>query len=85
MGPEAIPKLSAVLQENADRQRRFYAVYCIANIGGPSAVSSLNESLVSETDKCVRHLMRVSLESLNSEGEISDRDKWLAGGMCDDK
>jgi hypothetical protein len=83
MGPIAIPKLEAVLKGNPDPDMRFSAVFCIATIGGPSAVRSLREALPGESERCVSRFIRVSLDSFNSEGQIIDRGKWFPGGLCD--
>jgi hypothetical protein len=83
MGPIAIPKLDAVLRHNHDPGLRYDAVYCIATIGGPSAVSSLREALDSESDECVRQSIRVSLDSFDDDGNIKNRMKWFtAGFLC---
>ena len=88
-GPPAIPKLSAALQRNPDRNYRLNAVFCIAQIGGVEAISVLKNALSFESDSCVRKFMQVSLDSLNNpraHGEIaaSDRDKWFAAFYCTD-
>lgn len=82
MGPVAIPKLNAVLVDNSDPKMRHSAVYCIATIGGPTAVQSLKRALPSETDKCVSRFIRVSLDSFDDDGNIKDRSKWFAGISC---
>jgi hypothetical protein len=84
MGPIAIPKLNAVLRNNPDPGMRFDAVYCIATIGGPSAVSSLREALDSESDECVRHAIRMSLDSFDDNGNIKNRMEWLTGLLCNE-
>lgn len=86
-GPLAIPKLTAALRQNSDRNYRLNAVFCIAQIGGVEAISGLKNALSFESDSCVRKFMQVSLDSLNnprSPGEItaSDRDRWLAAFNC---
>jgi hypothetical protein len=83
LGPVAIPKLVTVLNTNPDPEMRFFAVYCIATIGGPSARESLEQVLPSETDTCVSQFIRVSLASFDSDGIIRDRGKWFPGGLCD--
>jgi hypothetical protein len=84
MGPIAIPKLEAVLKSNPDPNMRFSAVFCVATIGGPSAVRSLKEALATESDQCVSRFIRVSLDSFDEEGQIRDRGKWFPGGLCDE-
>ena len=84
MGPIAIPKLDVVLRNSPDPALRSDAVYCIATIGGPSAVRSLREALDSETDACVSRNIRVSPDSFDESGTIKDRRKWFAGLECDE-
>jgi len=82
MGPIAIPKLDTVLRHSPDPKLRFDAVYCIATIGGPSAVRSLREALDSESDECVSHAIRVSLDSFDAGGKIKDRMDWFLNLAC---
>lgn len=82
MGPTAIPKLDAALRHNPNPQLRYWAVYCIATIGGPSAVSSLKEAVDSERDECVKRSIRVSLDSFDRTGNIKDRLEWFSGISC---
>jgi len=82
MGPIAIPKLDAVMRHSPDPQPRFDAVYCIATIGGPSAVHSLREAIDSESDECVSRAIRVSLESFDADGKIKDRMDWFFRLTC---
>lgn len=82
MGPIAIPKLTDVLRNNPDPKMRHSAVYCIATIGGPLAVRSLQEVSLSESDKCVRSFIRVSLDSFDDKGNIKNRMEWFSGASC---
>lgn len=82
MGPIAVPKLDATLRHHPDSEIRFYAVYCIATIGGPSAVNSLKSASNSESDACVRRAIRTSLDSFDDGGHIKDRMKWFSGLSC---
>lgn len=82
MGAVAIPKLDEVMRHNPDPDMRFYAVYCIATIGGPSAISSLRGALDTESDECVRRSIHVSLDSFDNNGNIKDRMKWFFGLSC---
>lgn len=86
-GPPAIPKLSAALQQNTDRNYRLRAIFCIAQIGGPTAVPALRKALSSESDSCALRFIQVSIDALSNPrapGEISvqDRDKWFAAFSC---
>jgi hypothetical protein len=82
MGPMAIPKLDVVLLHSSDPKLRRSAVYCIASIGGPSAVGSLKHALASESDKCVSRFIRMSLESFDNKGNIKNRMEWFSGYLC---
>jgi HEAT repeat protein len=83
MGSIAIPKLSAVLNDSPDPKMRYSAVYCMATIGGPTAVQSLEHALRTESDKCVSRLIRISLDSFDEAGNIKDRGEWFSGISCD--
>jgi hypothetical protein len=82
MGPMAIPKLDALLRDSPDPMLRQTAVFCIATIGGPSAVRSLTDALPLESDKCISQIIRVSLESFDDKGHIKNRLEWSSGFMC---
>lgn len=84
MGPMALPKLDTTLKGNPDPKMRHAAVYCIATIGGPSAIKSLQEALPSETDKCVSRFIRISLNSLDGSGKLKDRGEWFSGVSCNE-
>jgi len=78
MGSIAIPKLTEVLRHNPDGEMRFYAVWSIATIGGDEAVSSLRESLESETDECIKSAISISLNSFDDKGQIKNWVQWRA-------
>lgn len=82
MGPIAIPKLSELLKNTGDSKTRYSAIYCIADIGGQSAVVALREALASESDDCAKQLILVSLDSFDASGVIKDRAKWLGRFIC---
>ncbi|SRR6266498_1604320 len=82
MGPIAIPKLGEVLRHNPDPKMRYSAVYCLATIGGDSAVEELKAALGSESDECGKRLIRVSLDSFDNEGHIKNRMQWFSGFSC---
>ena len=86
-GPAAIPKLGAALRENTDRNYRLRAIFCIAQIGGPTAVPVLRNALSSESDSCAHRFIQVSIDALSNPrapGEITvqDREKWFAAFSC---
>ncbi len=84
IGPAAIPKLDQILKHSSDPTMRHSAVYCIATIGGLSAVTSLEESLRSESDRCVRRFIKASLDSFDENGQIKNRGEWFSGFACND-
>lgn len=84
MGPIAIPKLDSLLRHSPDPKLRHTAVYCIATIGGPSAVLSLKQALPLESDKCVSRFIRVSLDSFDDKGNIKNRLEWFSGFACNE-
>ena len=82
MGPIAIPKLRAVLN-SPDPASRHDAVYCITQIGGPSAVQTLKQALPSESDKCVKRFIQASIKSLDNEKKkLQDKGEWLLAFLC---
>jgi hypothetical protein len=88
MGPKAIPKLSVVLRHNADRNMRRIAIFCIAQIGGPSAMRSLEEALDSESDRCNGEFIKASIGILKNElqgnqTKEKDRQEWYSAFFCD--
>ena len=83
MGAAAIPKLDAALRSNPDSGVRYQAVLCIAMIGGPAAAGSLREASNSESDACVRHIINVSLENFDDNGNLRDRSRWFSSLACD--
>jgi hypothetical protein len=82
MGPIAIPKLRVMLGSQ-DPATRHDAVYCIAQIGGPSAFRVLKQALPSESDKCVHRFIQASIKSLdNKKNKLKDSGKWLPAFLC---
>ena len=67
MGSIAVPKLAEVLRHNSDPKRRYSAIYCIATMGGVSAIAVLREALVSEADPYAKRLIQASLESFDAK------------------
>lgn len=82
MGSLALPKLTEVLLHNPDPQMRSSAIYCVATIGGQPAVAVLKQALVSESDVCVKRLIKTSLDSFDDEGQIKNRMEWFAAFNC---
>lgn len=87
IGRPAIPKLGAALRQNSATSYRFNAVFCIAQIGGPTAITELRTALASESDSCVRKFIQVSinvLDNTRAPGQITaeDRTKWFAALSC---
>jgi hypothetical protein len=89
MGTVAIPKLGVALRRNPDRNVRLDAVFCIAQIGGDTAMPVLKQALSSESDLCVSKFIRVSIDALDNKqmpGQITsnDRAKWYAAFSCNE-
>jgi HEAT repeat protein len=89
MGPTAIPKLNAVLSHDPDMKSRRYAAFCIAQIGGPSAVSVLQHALPLESDRCNSSFISASLKALDNKrlpNQITseDRTKWYSTFLCNE-
>lgn len=87
MGSIAIPKLSSVLGQSPNRKTRLAAVYCIASIGGPSALLALKNALPKESDQCVSRFIRISIDAfrnrkLPNQVTSRDRTKWSLAFMC---
>lgn len=85
MGSLAVPKLDDLLRNSPDPKLRHLAVYCIATIGGPSAVSSLKQASDLESDKCVSRFIRISLDSFDDNGRIKNRLAWFSGFLCNEQ
>lgn len=83
MGSIAVPKLAEVLRHNPDPKMRYSAIYCIATIGGVSAIAVLREALVSEADPCAKRLIQASLDSFDDQGQIKNQSEWFAAFTCE--
>ena len=82
MGPIAIPKLRVMLGSQ-DPATRHDAVYCIAWIGGSSALRVLKQALPSESDKCLKRFIQASIKSLdNKEKKLQGNGEWLPAFLC---
>jgi hypothetical protein len=88
MGEIAIPKLELLLKQNREASMRQYVVFCLAQIGGPSAKKALKAVLGSETDSCVLASTRASLSAFNNKTlpnhiTSKDRTRWYSTFLCD--
>jgi HEAT repeat protein len=85
MGTLAIPKLKPLLQSK-DWETRHYAVYCLFWIGGTLARRELERALPTETDRCVKKFMSVSLKTMREAKETtsgtSDQSEWVKSFLC---
>ena len=78
MGEVAVPKLGFALKHHPRRDIRLAAALCLADIGGSEALRELNSALNSETDKCVRRFITLSLptppDTSNSKKRLTAQD-----------
>lgn len=83
LGPVAIPKLQKLLR-NQDWKTRHDAVYCIAHIGGPSALRAIKAAVSNESHSCVKGLMLASIKVIDVKhgGMRSDNGEWAKAFMC---
>ncbi len=79
MGSPAIPKLKVLLR-NGDSHTRYYTVYCLYQISGRSARRALEQALPTETDRCVKRLLIVSLKAM--KGIKPEPGEWAAAVFC---
>ena len=87
IGQPAIPKLQAVLSNDSESDRRKFAAFCIAYIGGDHAKMALKTALPRETDTCVKTFLQISLTAFNNKekpNHISSalNGKWLGAFYC---
>jgi HEAT repeat protein len=82
IGAPALPQLDEALRRNPDRSMRLSAVFCIATIGGPSAMRSLNEAFSTEPDECIRRFIKASLDNFDEAGQIKNRADWSSSFAC---
>ena len=87
IGHPAIPKLQTVLSNDSESNRRKFAAFCIAYIGGGQAKMALKSALPRETDPCVKGFLQVSLKAFNNmtkPNHVSSalNGKWLASFYC---
>ncbi len=82
MGPIAVPKLRPLLR-SSDLGKRHFAVYCIAQIGGLSALQALKRALPSETDACTKRFIKASITALDNKKHLfKDKPDWLTAFLC---
>lgn len=83
MGPVAIPKLKKLLRHQ-EWQTRQDAVFCIANIGGPSALRAIKTAIPNESHSCVKGLMLASIKVIDVKhgGMKADNGEWAKAFMC---
>ena len=87
IGQPAIPKLQTVLRNDSKSDRRKFAAFCIAYIGGREAKMALNGVMASETDPCVKNFLKVSLQAFDNKAKpnhISSElnGKWVGAFYC---
>ena len=87
IGQPAIPKLQAVLSNDSESDRRKFAAFCIAYMGGDHAKMALKTALPRETDTCVKRFLQISLTAFNNKekpNHISSalNGKWLGAFYC---
>lgn len=87
IGRPAIPKLEIALSNDSDPDRRQFAAFCIAYIGGRQAKMALKSALPRETDPCLKRFLQVSLQAFNNKkkpNHISSElnGKWIAAFYC---
>jgi hypothetical protein len=87
IGQPAIPKLQIVLTNDPESDRRKFAAFAIAYIGGSQARKTLTSALQSETDSCVKNFVRLSIQAFDNKtkpNHISSElnGKWLSAFYC---
>ena len=87
IGQPAIPKLRIVLSNDSESNRRKFAAFCIAYIGGDQAKMVFKSAVLRETDPCVKGFLEASLKAFDNKvkpNHISPtlNGKWLAAFYC---
>jgi len=87
IGEPAIPKLQHTLTNDTSPNRRKFAAFDIAYIGGSEAKKALSTAISSETDPCVKNFVKVSLQAFDNKAKpnhISSElnGKWLSAFYC---
>lgn len=78
MGALAVPKLDVALRHNENPDLRLAAALCLAHIGGPEALKSLEWAATSDADECVRRFANIALKVAKLE-----RDSKASGTDAD--
>jgi hypothetical protein len=82
MGKIAVPKLRVVLRSEDPKLRRD-AVYCLSFIGGTQALRTLQESLRTERDRCLKNFISVSIKSLrDKKNSLNSNEEWFSAFLC---
>jgi hypothetical protein len=87
IGQPAIPKLQIVLTKDPESDRRKFAAFALAYIGGSQARRALTSALPGETDPCVKNFVRLSIQAFDNKAKpnhISSElnGKWLSAFYC---
>jgi hypothetical protein len=90
LGEIAIPRLQKALENTEDNERKRYAVFAIAQIGGRSARRALTRALSTEKDECVITFIKSSLDAFANTtrpGHITSehRAHWYSTFLCKKK
>lgn len=67
MGKPVLPALSNALSQERDAYKRMKMVLCISRIGGPEAISYLEQALQFESHKDVREAIQFNLAEMRSK------------------
>jgi hypothetical protein len=89
MGEIALPKLETIVMKSSNDLTRRYAVFCLAQIGGPTAKKILQQALDSFSDKCLSKFIKASLTAFNNKAlpnhiTSKNRTKWYSTFLCED-
>ena len=87
IGSPALPKLEVLLKNDSVPDRRKFAAFSIAYIGGAEAREALSTALPGETDPCVKNFLKLSLQAFDNKkkpNHISSalNGKWLGAFYC---
>jgi len=88
LGELAIPALKSVLDGDNDNEKRLFAVFCLAQIGGTVAKQVLRDRLPFESNCCIRDCILATLKEFKNKllpNHVSgaNRANWYATFMCD--
>ena len=83
MGLVAVPRLEGLLRDK-DWETRHSATFCLAYIGGPTAVRALQRARPKEPDQCLKRLMLISIKSIDIKrsGVKPDHGEWARAFLC---